>query len=80
MMTNSMSEVNGVQLADLKKHVCEGYTPSPATIIELIAHAQRYLFLSRCDNQTRMEMAESEDMGAGWKYLDQAIDNAIIVY
>lgn len=80
MMTTCMSEVNGVQLADLKKHVSDGYTPSSATIHELIVHAQRYLFLSRCDCQTRMEITESDDMGVGWEYLDQAIDNAIIVY
>lgn len=79
-MTTQMTYVNGVHLADLKNHVGEGYNPSSATILELIVYAQRYLFLSRCDSQIRLEIASSEDMGAGWEYLDHAIDKAIAEY
>lgn len=80
MMTTAMTYVNGVQLANLKKHVGDGYNPSSATILELIVYAQRYLAFSRCDSQIRLEIAASEDMGAGWEYLDHAIDKAIAEY
>lgn len=69
--------LNGVRLDLLKSEVENGFTPSPATIIELIKYAKRYLFLSRCDSQIRLEIAESEDMGAGDVYLDKAIEDAM---
>ena len=69
--------INGVDIKKLKIEVENGYTPSSATILELIQNTHRYLFLSRCDSQIREEIALSEDMGAGWEYLDRVIDAAM---
>ena len=70
--------VNGIDIELLRKSVEDGYSVSSATTLELIKHARRYLFFSRCDSQIRLAIADSENIGAGWEWLDKAIDEAII--